>query len=692
MYDKLTPMPSEYIYALDIGTRNVVGVIATMQDDKLKVIDYCTMSHPQRSMYDGQIHEIEAVAKIVRQVTDVLEQRNGYKITHTSIAAAGRALITKHVSISKELDPSLEITKEFLDVLEISAIQNSQAEVENRGESQEIPSARYFCIGYSVARYFIDDVEIKNPIDHRGSNIRLDMILTFLPQSVVDSLYKVIDKTGLYVKNITLEPIAAIKISIPEKFRLLNLALVDVGAGTSDIAITKEGHIFSYGMIDVAGDEITEALVKEYLVDFDVAEELKKEISNPEISSHSYVDILGFENVVEKSQVVEKLTPLLEEMAQKVVTGILQSNADNPPSAVFLIGGGCQFPNFKELIAQKLSLPQQRVAIKEISAYSEFVIGAEDIKGPENVTPFGIAIHSIKNEFNDFLQIQVNDTPVRLFNSKQLKVADALAMVGFAPRQLLPRKGSNLEFSLNREHIRIHGTYGEAAKIYINGSEAKLDSMLKNKDLVNIAPAINGIDAKKRLYEYLALEKFVFFEGEKIFLKYDITLNSKEFEGDKSYYIQNGDVITFKQIITLRDLLEYLQRDVRCLVNSVEVDENYVLKHSDVIMCYREDEKLQDSSEVMKEKKSKNQSSKKNNESHEKYEHDFIVNGKPIKIQSKEKSMIFVDIFNYIPFDEESVQKDHGRVVIKLNGNPAGYTDSIKSGDVIEITFEENDG
>lgn len=689
MYEKLMPMPSEYVYALDIGTRNVVGVIATMQDEKLKVIDYCTMSHPHRSMYDGQIHEIEAVAKIVRQVTDVLEARNGYKISHASIAAAGRALITKQVSISKELDFGVEITKDFLDVLEISAIQNSQIEGEDKEGVSESSMARYFCIGYSVARYFIDDVEIKNPIDHRGGNIRLDMILTFLPQSVVDSLYKVIDKTGLYVKNITLEPIAAIKISIPEKFRLLNLALVDVGAGTSDIAITKDGHIFSYGMIDVAGDEITEAIVKEYLVDFDVAEELKKEISNPTISSHSYVDILGFENVVEKSEVLEKLNPLLEEMAQKVVTGILQSNADNPPSAVFLIGGGCQFPNFKELIAQKLSLPVQRVAIKEMSAYSEFVMGAEDIKGPENVTPFGIAMYSIQNEFNDFLQIQVNDTTVRLFNSKQLRVADALAVVGFQPRQLLAKKGSNLEFSINHEAVRIQGTYGEAAKIYINGSEAKLDSVLKNKDLVNVAPAINGVDARKKLYEYLELEKFVFFEGQKLFLKYDVHVNSQAFEGDKSYYIKNGDAISFKQLVSLKDLCEYLGRDMKFEVNSIVEDENYILKHADAIFELRERSDGKESKMNKSTAASKSDKSPKTKEAL--YEHEFVVNGKPVKIQSDEKSMIFVDIFNHISFDEKDAGKEHGRVVIKLNNRPAGYTDPIRSGDVIDIVFKESE-
>ena len=64
-------------------------------------------------------------------------------------------------------------------------------------------------------------------------------------------------------------------VAIPEQYRLLNIALVDVGAGTSDICLTKDGSIVAYGMIPSAGDELTEIIAKEYLVDFASAEKIK---------------------------------------------------------------------------------------------------------------------------------------------------------------------------------------------------------------------------------------------------------------------------------------------------------------------------------------------------------------------------------------------------------------------------------
>lgn len=91
----------------------------------------------------------------------------------------------------------------------------------------------------------------------------------------MDGLYAAVGMAGLTVANMTLEPIAAINVAIPENYRLLNIALVDIGAGTSDISVTRDGSIIAYGMIPLAGDEITELIVQSYLVDFNTAEQIK---------------------------------------------------------------------------------------------------------------------------------------------------------------------------------------------------------------------------------------------------------------------------------------------------------------------------------------------------------------------------------------------------------------------------------
>lgn len=107
-------------------------------------------------------------------------------------------------------------------------------------------------------KYYLNEEVYSNIEGHKAEVISEDIIVTFLPEDVVDGLYSAVAQAGLEVANMTLEPIAAIDVAIPESFRMLNIALVDVGAGTSDISVTKDGSIIAYGMIPLAGDELTE--------------------------------------------------------------------------------------------------------------------------------------------------------------------------------------------------------------------------------------------------------------------------------------------------------------------------------------------------------------------------------------------------------------------------------------------------
>ena len=132
-------------------------------------------------------------------------------------------------------------------------------------------------MGYSVVKYYLNEEMFTNLEGHKATKIGCDIIVTFLPEDVVDGLYSAVGQADLVVGNMTLEPIAAINVAIPENFRMLNLALVDVGAGTSDICITKDGSIIAYGMIPHAGDELTDLIVQQYLVDFKTAESIKRQ-------------------------------------------------------------------------------------------------------------------------------------------------------------------------------------------------------------------------------------------------------------------------------------------------------------------------------------------------------------------------------------------------------------------------------
>jgi len=86
----------------------------------------------------------------------------------------------------------------------------------------------------------LDNYPIKNLEGHKGRTAVTKIIAAFLPSSVLISLYAVTSRCRLEVDNLTLEPIAAIHAVVPDDVRFLNIALVDIGGGTSDIAVSKD--------------------------------------------------------------------------------------------------------------------------------------------------------------------------------------------------------------------------------------------------------------------------------------------------------------------------------------------------------------------------------------------------------------------------------------------------------------------
>lgn len=655
------------IFSLDIGTRNVVGMIAQNADGVHHVLDYEIMAHPDRAMYDGQIHDIEKVASVVRQVKEMLENRTGLDLKHVAIAAAGRALKTRRVSVERELDYMTTITKELTDNLEMEAIQQAQSLLDE-GDSES--AVQYYCVGYTVINYFLDDSMIQTPRDHRGSRLKADMIATFLPHSVVDSLYTVVDMVGLEVISLTLEPIAAINVAIPPKFRLLNLALIDVGAGTSDIAITKDGTIVSYAMVAEAGDEITEALAREFLLDFDTAETLKTKLFSE--TAHSFTDIVGIPHQLSTEEILMRINPVISQITTHIADKIVEFNG-RAPSAVFCIGGGCQVPGFTKMLAEALEIPGERAVIKGAEALENLKFEGVPLKGPEYVTPVGIGFTALKERHQDFLQVTVNDKSIRLFNSRQLSVSDALILIGYNARKLIARRGQPITITVNGQVRTVAGEYGEAARIHVNGREASLDTRLKNKDDIRIEPAVPGLPAQPMLREILPLHRAVNFQGESLPLICETLVNGSM--ADPDTLLKEGDSVETKEVRSISDFMEYYELDPGSHVlhiNGAPARRSGALSPGDAITLQRD----------ASGGSSSTQNSVEATQPAVLNTFRFIVNGSPLEVKTHKRELVFVDIFDHFSFDR-SVAK--GIIGLNLNGKRASYLDKLKSGDVIDI-------
>lgn len=664
---KIESMPKNIMFSLDIGTRTVVGVISKKVGNQYVVLDHETVAHPERAMFDGQIHDIQKVTDVVSKVVQILENRNGFKLERAAIAAAGRALKTEKSRVDVEIDVTLEIDKGLMENVDMQAVQTAQKELAFHDGSQ----SKYYCVGYSVVNYYLDDTMILNPMGHRGSKLSVEIIATFLPHIVVDSLYSVVHKAGLEVMNLTLEPIAAMNVAIPSNLRLLNLALVDVGAGTSDIAISKDGTVVSYGMVSLAGDEITEKIAQTYLLDFNGAEQLKIALNSME--DHEYTDILGLKHQITTDKVMEAISESVEYIAKEIAMNLLELN-HKAPSAVFCIGGGSQIPKFTEYLADALGLPSERVAIKSVEQLTAVEFESDPLMGPEYMTPIGIGITAFEERDQDFILVNVNETAIRLLNTKPLKVSDALMLAGVSARSLISERGESYTVNVLGKDKVIRGDYGEPAKVLLNGSIAALDARINHKDQIVVVPAIKGKRRSILLKELVDFEAFIYLNGQKISCIETVSVNGTDRTED--YLVKEGDRIDFNGIKTARDLIKLAEVDLDYfqLLNGssplepesdIRFGEKYYVKPV-------EREKREITEAAPKDKLFK--------------EVSVIVNGSPIVIPGKETPVVFVDVFNHIDFD---LTKPQGIINLKLNGERAMYTDSLSSGDVIEISWKK---
>ena len=476
----------EFIYALDIGTRSIIGIVGRLEESRFHVLAIEKEEHSRRTMLDGQIEDIAQVSQVAASVTKRLEARLNTSLSQVCIAAAGRALHTERGRFELSLPATRRISHELIGQLELGAV--SDAETKLSG-ADATGSLRLYLVGYTVSQYYLDHYPISTLLDHNGQQLEAEVVATFLPGEVVESLYSAMHMAGLEVASFTLEPIAALNAAIPAELRLLNLVLADIGAGTTDIAVCKNGSVVGYTMATTAGDEITEAMMQAYLVDFFTAERLKAGLSGEEILT--YTDILGVEHQLAPHDVSSIVTDAVQQLAAELSRQVLTLN-DGPPSALFLAGGGSKLHTLTALVAAALNIPPQRVAIAgnnfKISAFSQ----EYDLNDPEYTTPLGIAISAGLGLITNSARVTLNGMPAKLFRSDTLTALEVLMMNGYSYADLIGRSGQSFSVTIDGVRTFYRGEPSTPALLEVNGKAAAHSTLIHTGDAISFVPSVPG--------------------------------------------------------------------------------------------------------------------------------------------------------------------------------------------------------
>ncbi len=662
--------PDNLVFGLDIGTRSIVGTVGYKdRAGRFRVVAQAVREHDTRAMLDGQIHDIARVSETIGIVRRKLEMMIDRPLTDVCIAAAGRVLKTITVSADHEFQEETFVTDEHIYSLNMLGVEKAY---EIMRENTKAGETSYYCVGYSVIKYYLNDYPISNLEGHKANKISAELLATFLPDEVIDGLYRSVERAGLYVANLTLEPIAAINVAIPEKFRLSNIALVDVGAATSDICITKDGAVIAYGMIPFAGDEITETIAKECLTDFQTAEEIKKECGKKQIS---YVDVMGLSQRIEGKSLAAKIRPAMENITKNIASKIRELNGGKSVSAVFIVGGGGKVPGFTGSLAGYLGILKERVALRGEEVLGQVDFMQETEKDSLLVTPIGICLNYYEQK-NNFIFVTVNRERVKLYDNDRLTIVDAAMQMGIQNELLFPRRGKPLEFYVNGKQRMVRGEQGEAAAVSLNGRPASLGSEIEANDQIEITFSTVGRDAVyeiRQLPEYKGTIEFT-FNGKNIicpkFVKVGEELVSEY------YSIQNEDSIEILNYYTLKQVLEFmdLPLDGEYYINNILADLGERVYENFTISSELPEIVLTEAEKTVEKKKPEPKTI------------PVTVNGTFITLKNK-PSYILVDILDFYDFDL-SEAKGSG-LVKKLNGQEVDFTAPVEPGAEIEIYWKE---
>lgn len=687
------------VFGLDIGTRNIVGTVGYLTgDDEFNVVAQCVRQHETRAMLDGQIHDIGRVARTISVVKKELEDQIGEPLSEVCIAAAGRVLKTVTMHVEYEYAEETVVSAEDIHTLNLLGIESAQDKLKEQNDTRY----KFYCVGYSVMKYYLNDDLFISIEGHKANKIGEDVIVTFLPEDVVDGLYSAVGQAGLTVANMTLEPIAAINVAIPENFRMLNIALVDVGAGTSDISITREGSIIAYGMIPYAGDELTELIVQHFLVDFKTAEAMK--LASTTDREVTYEDIMSISHTIPADEIWDLVQPTVDKITTEVAAKIKELNGDKTVSACFVVGGGGKIHGFTEALAEKLELPAERVALRGEEVLKEVNFEQEDIKkDPLLVTPIGICLNYYEQK-NNFIMVRFNGERLKLYDNNRLTIVDAALQAGFPNDQLFPKRGTPINFTVNGAARIARGEAGEPAIVTLNGDPANINTPLVPNCEITIEPSTAGEDAVYtvgQLEEYHEANITVYVNGKMIVCPKFVQVNGSL--EPASYEIKEGDEIETRNYYTVGQVAEFMDVEVDhdhdILVNNRVGDfdtlvyDNFTIDWTVLSFGVApESENRYNATEGTAEEVSDDTAEKQEEAAPESVtdtQNNIVVtvNGEAVEMMGKE-SYIFVDIFDRITFD---LTAGKGRAIATLiNGEEAEFSQPLHDGDRIDLYWKEN--
>ncbi len=390
------------VVALDIGTTKICTLVAEVgspPENRLRIVGVGTV--PSKGIRRGVVVDVGEVTNAVLESIHLAERTSGYEIASAYVGLAGSHIQAVNsrgvVAISQgergvrplDVDRALEAAKAI-----------------------DIPQNRE--ILHVIPRSFSVDGDdgVRDPIGMQAYRLEVEAHIVTGSTSSIRNLVNCVQNAGVHIDAMVLEPLASGETALTDIEREMGVALVDIGGGTSDIALFIEGSIWHTVVLPTGGEQITKDIAVGLRTPFDVAEEVKVKYGHtlpqtimPEESVK--VNMFGEDGQqqVPRQFLAEIIGARVEEIFEIILREIKRSGYDGLlPAGVVLCGGTADLPGIRDTAREVLGLP---VRIGEPQNLYGLV---DTLQSPAFATSVGLLDWGVKHDLPQLVQQPTNNS------------------------------------------------------------------------------------------------------------------------------------------------------------------------------------------------------------------------------------------------------------------------------------------
>lgn len=341
------------IVGIDVGTTKICVLVGAVdRDGKLNIVGVGTC--PSQGLRRGVVVNIEETVTSIAAALDRAERLSGKKITTAYVGIAGSHIESENSKGFVAISPSHR-----------DIVQNDISRAIEVARAIPLPANRE--VIHVIPRgYIVDGQEgIKNPIGMSGFRLEVETHIITGAMSSIRNLIRCVHKAQVEIEDLILEPLASSEAVLADGETDLGVALVDIGGGTTDVAVFSDGAIWHTVVLPIGGNLITSDIAIGLRLPLGVAEELKITYGHCDpasIAEDDMIDLAQFmpdcNDLVPRKLLAEIIQARVEELFNMVHEEIKKSGYDGLlPAGLVITGGTAELPGILDLAGQTLDLP-----------------------------------------------------------------------------------------------------------------------------------------------------------------------------------------------------------------------------------------------------------------------------------------------------------------------------------------------